>query len=113
MGFSSNITAGFYYALIPMTTHRVSIPCPQKRNPAHFIRSIAAILLFLLFINNSWSQCTNAPSLVFANPVLISGTDGQVGATYRFPNVGPGIDAHIQILALGNGALLGGWQRCF
>jgi hypothetical protein len=90
-----------------MTTQSVSIPGPKKCNPAPYIRSIAATLLFLLFINNSWSQCGNPPSLVFANPVLIGGTDGQVGAIYRFPNVAPGLDCHIQILALGNGAQLG------
>lgn len=90
-----------------MTTQSVSIPGPKKCNPAPFIRSIAATLLFFVYFNYSWSQCSNAPSLVFANPVLISGTDGQVGAVYRFPNVAPGMDCHIQILALGNGALLG------
>lgn len=74
-------------------------------------RSVTLLtLLFmqLLVLNRTASaQCSNAPSLVFANPVLISGTDGQVGAVYRFPNVAPGMDAHIQILGLGNGALLG------
>lgn len=71
---------------------------------------IATLLLFMqIFVWTSQisAQCSNAPSLVFANPVLISGTDGQIGATYRFPNVAPGMDAHITILALGNGALLG------
>jgi hypothetical protein len=71
-----------------------------------------APLLFLLvqlFVGSdqAFSQCSNPPSLVFANPVLLSGTDGQIGAVYRFPNVAPGMDAHIQILGLGNGALLG------
>lgn len=73
-------------------------------------RTISSLLLLAqLFVLNlqSNAQCSNAPSLVFSNPVLISGTDGQVGAVYRFPNVAPGMDAHIQILALGNGALLG------
>lgn len=68
------------------------------------------LLLFIqLFVGTDQlnAQCSNAPSLVFANPVLISGTDGQIGAVYRFPNVAPGLDAHIQILGLGSGALLG------
>ncbi len=35
------------------------------------------------------------PELVFANPVLISGTDGQEGAKYLFAHVAPGIDANM------------------
>lgn len=73
-------------------------------------RTIPCLLLFAqLFLLNiqTKAQCSGAPSLVFANPVLISGTDGQVGAVYRFPNAAPGLDVHIEILALGNGALLG------
>jgi hypothetical protein len=70
---------------------------------------IATLLTLLFFWNGKANaQCsTPAPSLVFSNPVLISGTDGQIGAIYRFPNVAPGMDCHIEILALGNGALLG------
>lgn len=90
-----------------MTTPNVSIPCPKKCKPAPYIRSIAATFLFFLIINNSWSQCSNPPSLVFANPVLVNGVDGELGATYRFSNVAPGLDCHIRILALGNGAQLG------
>jgi hypothetical protein len=73
-------------------------------------QTIARILMVaLLFVSNlqTRAQCVGAPDLVFANPVLISGTDGQVGATYRFPNIAPGLDAHITILALVNGAQLG------
>ena len=63
---------------------------------------------FILLPSSVKAQCNNnAPSLVFTNPVLIGGVDAQVGAIYRFPNVAPGLDAHIQILALANGALLG------
>src|SRR5688572_9614467 len=73
----------------------------------HTISSLLLLAQFSVLNLQSNAQCSNAPSLVFSNPVLISGTDGQVGAIYRFPNVAPGMDAHIQILALGNGALLG------
>jgi hypothetical protein len=31
------------------------------------------------------AQCNNAPTLKFHGPVLLSGTDGQVGAIYNSP----------------------------
>ena len=89
-----------------MQTNTISISRTIAKHPASYLRSIAAFLFIFLLVHTARSQCI-APSMVFANPVLIGGTDGQVGALYRFPNVAPGIDAHIQILALGNGALLG------
>lgn len=70
------------------------------------VRLFFVALLFVLNLQTK-AQCSGAPDLVFANPILIGGTDGQVGAIYRFPNVAPGLDAHIQILALVNGAQLG------
>ena len=42
----------------------------------------------------------------FNNPVLISGTAGQVNAVYKFSTVATGIDAHIKILGFYNGASL-------
>src|SRR5688572_33114384 len=73
----------------------------------HTISSLLLLAQFSVLNLQSNAQCSNAPSLVFSNPVLISGTDAQLGAAYRFPHVAPGMDAHIQILALGNGAPLG------
>src|SRR5882724_1896588 len=35
--------------------------------------------------------------LIFKNPVLLSGTDGQDGAVYRFPNVTSNVDALLKI----------------
>lgn len=46
------------------------------------------------------------PSMSFHDPVLISGTDGQVNAVYKFADVATGIDAHIRIVNLQNGATL-------
>ena len=46
------------------------------------------------------------PSFSFHNPVLISGSAGNVNAVYKFSNVGTGIDAHIKIISLYNGATL-------
>src|SRR2546423_1713461 len=37
------------------------------------------------------------PELIFQNPVLVSGTAGQDGAKYRFYNVGPNLDAVVEI----------------
>ena len=36
---------------------------------------------------------TTSPKLRFASPVLVSGTSGQVNATYKFSDVIPGVDA--------------------
>jgi hypothetical protein len=45
-------------------------------------------------------------TMTFTGETLVSGSDGQVGATYKFPNVFSGVDAWIQILELSNGASL-------
>ena len=63
-----------------------------------------SLLIFFSFRANS--QCVY-PNLVFANPKLIAGTDGQIGAVYLFSDVGPGIDAHVEIIDLYGGAELG------
>lgn len=44
--------------------------------------------------------------LAFSNPTLLSGTDGQVGAVYKFPNVCSDVDAWIEIIELQGGATL-------
>lgn len=53
----------------------------------------------------SLAQCS-APGLVFHGPVLIAGTNGQIGAKYKFATVLPGVDAHIEITNLYGGATL-------
>lgn len=88
------------------------IHCRKKTLSATRISKFVIFLSLLidqtiLLTGSVQAQCNNAPSLVFANPVLISGTAGQVGSVYRFPNAAPGLDVHIQILALANGAALG------
>jgi hypothetical protein len=64
---------------------------------------IPAILLLLSL--SSMAQCI-MPSMVFANPTLVSGSSGQIGAIYRFANVTPGIDCTIQVVNLAGGAQL-------
>ena len=59
---------------------------------------LTIILTALLLSFTGFSQ--TIPELVFKNPVLISGTAGQDGAKYRFPNVSTGaipLDVIVQI----------------
>jgi hypothetical protein len=69
---------------------------------------IVAFAIFYLTIPKT-SVAGNSykyPSMVFQNPVVISGVDGQVNAVYKFSNVTTGIDAHIRIVSFNNGATL-------
>lgn len=67
------------------------------------------VLFIVLFIslnyNNAQAQCT-APSLVYQNATLVSGTAGNVNAKYKFPSVAAGVDAYITILNKVGGATL-------
>lgn len=45
--------------------------------------------------------------LNFDNASLISGTDGQVNAIYKFPNVCYNVDAWVQVMSMSGGATLG------
>lgn len=49
---------------------------------------------------------TASPQLRFASPVLVSGTDGQKDATYKFTDVIEGVDAFVTIENIDNGAIL-------
>ncbi len=67
-----------------------------------------SFLFFSFFITNANAQAPvpNYPSLTFNSPVLISGTDLQVGAVYTFPNVTNGVDAEVTIMGMSGGAWL-------
>ncbi len=75
-----------------------------------FITSYLNRLLLLILVTSagqfSIGQCNNAPTLKFHGPVLLSGTDGQVGAVYNFADVSPGLDAHIEVTGISGGATL-------
>src|SRR6185503_20260438 len=58
----------------------------------NYVKSLVAGLLLLLSLAG-YAQ----PDYVFKNPTLISGTDKQIGAKYRFPFVKPGVDGIITI----------------
>lgn len=60
------------------------------------------IAILAAFSSNLYAQ----PDYVFRNAVLLSGTNLQVGAKYRFPNVKPGIDGIIEIKGMTNGITL-------
>src|SRR5688572_4209289 len=77
----------------------------MKAIPTLCLKSIIAVIC-ILSAATATAQCSNAPTLKFFSPVLISGTDGQPGAVYRFANVAPGLDAHITVTALHGGAIL-------
>jgi len=79
----------------------VNLSLDRKANYA--ISCLVALLL--IFPGKVKSQCI-APTLTFNSPQLISGTDGAIGAVYLFPNVLPGVDAHITIMDMVGGAAL-------
>ncbi len=51
------------------------------------------------------SNCSEVPYLRFNGNTLISGTAGQVGATYLFEDIAPGIDAEVEIVTINNAVL--------
>lgn len=95
-----------------------------------FIKSVF-ITILLAIAANTFAQpsaaLTNAqpnnyiPELVFQNPTLISGSDKQNGAVYKFANVAPGIDAMVIIVGRSSSAVVldnidvsdMGWNKAF
>ncbi len=53
-----------------------------------------------------YASSVTYPKLSFHDPVLISGTDGQVNAVYLFREVTTGVDVQMEIIELYNGARL-------
>ena len=97
-----------------MTTHSTSaqvLPAAawQNTHTKTFLYGIKTCLLPVLFIiaGNCFAQaqCV-APTMSFHSPVLIAGTDNQVGAVYLFAGVMPGVDANIEVTDLVGGAVL-------
>jgi Secretion system C-terminal sorting domain len=64
------------------------------------------VMLTILISTSASLQAQKSPKLRFRNPVLVSGTGGQVGAKYKFSNVVTNIDAYITIESIVNGAVL-------
>jgi hypothetical protein len=61
-------------------------------------RTVVCILVTAFSSLRGYSQ----PEYTFKSPVLVSGTDLQVGAVYRYSNVRPGTDAIVTITDLNN-----------
>jgi len=66
----------------------------------HFIKAVLIISLLLPLITIA------QPDYIFNNPVHLSGTNLQIGASYRFPDVKPGIDGIITITDMTGGMTL-------
>ncbi len=66
----------------------------------HLIKAALIISLLLPLITIA------QPDYIFINPVHLSGTDLQIGASYRFPDVKPGIDGIITITDMTGGISL-------
>jgi len=77
----------------------------MKTNFTLFIKSFAIAAVLFAMVSPAKAQCV-APAMVWQNPVLISGTAGQVGAKYKFPSVTAGVDGIIEVLAFNGGATL-------
>ena len=90
------------YAQAPVAAIR------QTKNSS-ILYPVKMCLLAILFITTctyfSRAQCV-APYMAFHSPVLIEGTDNQIGAVYLFPEVMPGVDAQIKVTDLVGGAVL-------
>jgi hypothetical protein len=72
-----------------------------------YIIMLAASALFSFSTQAQIPQTeTTSPKLRFASPVLVSGTGGQLNATYKFSDVIPGVDAFVKIEKINNGAKL-------
>jgi hypothetical protein len=67
--------------------------------------TLCAMFSIASIASKTQAQCL-APTIKFENAVLVSGTAGQVGATYRFPQVTPGTDVLITVDSLVGGAVL-------
>ena len=70
-----------------------------------FTKRVLLSLAIILVAFATKSQ-TTYPKLKFNQPQLYSGTNGTVGATYKFTNVTTGVDAYIKIEEIVNGAVL-------
>lgn len=87
------------------------------------MKTILRLQLVLAFVTlfNLCSLSQIIPELIFKNPVLISGADGQDGARYKFADVATGIDAIVEVkgrsasdVVLGSIDSAGiGWDKAF
>lgn len=81
--------------------------CTPSANPVRcyhaYLRRYTALFIAIIFTLTVSAQCFS-PSMVFADPTLIGGRSGRIGAIYKFSNVAVGVDAMIEIINLVGGA---------
>ncbi|MBL0182858.1 MAG: T9SS type A sorting domain-containing protein [Chitinophagaceae bacterium] len=77
----------------------------MKQNSTLACTVLCIVLTVSLNFNAAKAQCV-APSLVYQNATLVSGTAGNVNAKYKFPSVAAGVDAYVTILNKVGGATL-------
>jgi hypothetical protein len=70
-----------------------------------FGTKICAVIVILSFFSAQIKAQNCSESYSFRSPELIEGVAGQVGAIYKFKDVGVGIDAHISIVEIQNAVL--------
>jgi len=86
-------------------------PCASvlQNTKKSFLYAVKICLLYFLLLTTGSSlakaQCV-APYMSFHSPVLIAGTDNQIGSVYLFSNVMAGVDAEIKVTDLVGGAVL-------
>src|SRR5688572_13452626 len=87
---------------------------PAKRSFLLFSTLVTVIML-------TAPASTQAQGLVFKDASLYSGTDGQNGAVYRFPNVATNVDGYVKISGRSSSAVTltsidlenTGWDKAF
>lgn len=77
----------------------------MKSNFTLICKGFLILTLTFSTLLSSYSQCA-APSMVFHNPILVSGVKGQKDAKYKFSSVTQGVDAYLTILDIVGGATL-------
>lgn len=83
----------------------IALFIPWVSLPYLFKVLLAFVLLLFLMTRGAHAQCV-PPTLTFNSPKLIAGTDNTIGAVYLFPEVVPGVDAHVEIMDIVGGASL-------
>ncbi|MES1217381.1 MAG: T9SS type A sorting domain-containing protein [Bacteroidota bacterium] len=82
----------------------------SKTDAFQFRQKLSALFIITIFLftgkANAQPPIPVYPSLTFNSPVLIDGTDGQINATYRFPDVMTGVDAFVTVMDIVGGARL-------
>src|SRR5689334_18117048 len=68
-----------------------------------YLRRYTALFITIISTLTTAAQCYS-PSMVFADPTLIGGRSGRIGAIYKFSNVAVGVDATIEVINLVGGA---------